>query len=704
MNTVQELIARSFQARPLEQKLQIKQLGPHQPEINLQQTTQERRKMSKRTFSNAWYTKADWLTGCPIKNSLFCFPCLLFGGDFSWTRQGMVDLKHIAEKIKKHALTRNHMENLTRLGMLGEDALIEQQINDAYRKSVQKHNEAVDKNRQILSKIIDCICFCDAFELALQGHDESETSSKPGIFQRLVDLMATIDKDLETHFVRATVFKGTSNTIQNELFDCMLEIIRSHIVQELRNTDFVAIQADDTTDVATKTQSVLVFRYLDSDRNVVDRFYGFTHLRNSSAATITEAILCQLNLIFPDLPQKQKLIAQSYDGASVMSGSLGGVQKRIRDVYPNAHFVHCYAHQLNLIMQQAVSKIRETRVFFQDIGGIAAFFTRSPKRTETLHDIVDKSIPRGSSTRWNFHIRTVNLIFEHREGREKCFVTIGAREDFDHTSQNEAHGFIRTLQDKEFQFLLFLFHEIMRDVDALYDQLQRKYIDTVSMKATTSTFVQKIKKVRDGVDDLESKLPEHSTFANRKQNITSLVRIGKEICDIVIVQAQEHFSFTKHLVSATLLQSKEFAQYDESFPEHALNQAVEAYPMLKKEQLRTELTELYGMPVYQKATSALTLLSLIRKLHMENSLTETVTLLKIVITTPLTTVEAERCFSALKRIKTFLRNTMLEERLNALAMLSVESKLVQKIPDFNMKVIDKFATLKDRRADLVYKK
>ncbi|XP_078545046.1 zinc finger MYM-type protein 1-like [Lissotriton helveticus] len=385
-----------------------------------------------------------------------------------------------------------------------------------------------------------------------------------------------------------------------------------------------------------------------------------------------------------------------------MSGNLGGVQKRIRDVYPNAHFVHCYAHQLNLIMQQAVSKIRETRVFFQDIGGIATFFTRSPKRTEALHEIVDKSVPRGSSTRWNFHIRTVNLIFEEREGLEKCFVAISSREDFDRTSQNEAHGFLRTLQDKEFQFLLFLFHDIMSHVDGLYEQLQRKEIDTVSVKAVTSAFVQKIMEVRDGVDDLESKLPEHSIFANRRQNITSLVRIGKEICDIVIVQAKERFSFTKHLVTATLLQSKEFARYDESFPERALNQAVEAYPMLKKEQLRTELTVLYGMPVYRKATSALSLLRLIHKLHMENS--ETVTLLKIAITTPMTTVEAERCFSALKRIKTFLRNTMLEERLNALAMLSVESKLVQKIPDFNMQVIDKFATLKDRRADFLYKK
>ena len=69
----------------------------------------------------------------------------------------------------------------------------------------------------------------------------------------------------------------------------------------------------------------------------------------------------------------------------------------------------------------------------------------------------------------------------------------------------------------------------------------------------------------------------------------------------------------------------------------------------------------------------------------------------------MTTAESERCFSTLKRIKTFLRNTMAQDRLNALAMLSMEKNLIQNIPDFNTKVIEKFATQKDRRAKFMYK-
>ena len=43
---------------------------------------------------------------------------------------------------------------------------------------------------------------------------------------------------------------------------------------------------------------------------------------------------------------KDKLIMQTYDGASVMSGHISGVQRLCED-YP--YFFHCAAHQLNLV-------------------------------------------------------------------------------------------------------------------------------------------------------------------------------------------------------------------------------------------------------------------------------------------------------------------------------------------------------------------
>ena len=155
--------------------------------------------------------------------------------------------------------------------------------------------------------------------------------------------------------------------------------------------------------------------------------------------------------------------------------------------------------------------------------------------------------------------------------------------------------------------------------------------------------------------------------------------------------SKERFSFTKHLISATLLQGDLFPQHSVKFPDSSLETTVEAYPTLDKAKLKTELSLVYENEEFKACSGAL------------DTFSKTFSLLKILITTPMTTAESERCFSTLKRIKTFLRNTMAQDRLNALAMLSMEKNLIQNIPDFNTKVIEKFATQKDRRAKLMYK-
>lgn len=57
------------------------------------------------------------------------------------------------------------MENAVKLAMLGRVNIATQPV-EGHRIGVRKHNEEVDKNRHILSKIIDCVRFCGVIELA----------------------------------------------------------------------------------------------------------------------------------------------------------------------------------------------------------------------------------------------------------------------------------------------------------------------------------------------------------------------------------------------------------------------------------------------------------------------------------------------------------------------------------------------------------
>ncbi|XP_064111309.1 uncharacterized protein LOC135218790 [Macrobrachium nipponense] len=326
-------------------------------------------------------------------------------------KDGFACIKNLKEKTEKHENSRKHIDNVISLSVLGSVS-IKERLSEAYRLSVNAHNKKVTKNREISSKIIDCIKFCGHFELPLVGHDETDDSANPGVFKGLINHASQIDPDLRAHLESNAAFKGVSKTIQNEILDCLLQIYRDQIRINTKEAPFVAVMADDTTDVSEHTQMVIVLRYLVGEE-VVERFWEFFTPENQTADGLSKCILDQLNTVLEG--NAEKLIAQTFDGASVMKGKKGGVQAKIKSVYNNAHFIHCYAHQLKLIMQNAASVTRGSQIFFSNLSGIAAFFSRSPLRLNVLTKHMTSRIPRPSSTRRKFHSRTVNKVYEHFE-------------------------------------------------------------------------------------------------------------------------------------------------------------------------------------------------------------------------------------------------------------------------------------------------
>lgn len=68
---------------------------------------------------------------------------------------------------------------------------------------------------------------------------------------------------------------------------------------------------------------------------------------------------------------------------------------------------------------------------------------------------------------------------------------------------------------------------------------------------------------------------------------------------------------------------------------------------------------------------------------------------RIFLTVLVTVASAERSFSKLKLIKTYMRSSMSQERLNGLAILSIEKELLEKI-EVDV-IINDFASQKARR-------
>ncbi|GBM26564.1 hypothetical protein AVEN_205677-1, partial [Araneus ventricosus] len=225
---------------------------------------------------------------------------------------------------------------------------IRQQLDISFRSNVKRHNEKVTKIRYVLTK-------------------------------------AEFDSSLKDHLTSATVSKRTSKEIQNDLLDCMLTVYQNHIKNEISKASFVSVISDETTDVSSICQLVVVFRYVLSTGNPFERFWGFTNSPGHDAKSIAECIQASLGKV---VAKPEKLVSQSYDDTNVMSGQHAGVQAFIQCAYKNAQYVHCYAHKLNLIVGQATSQNQQVRVFFSNLSDITNFFNKSPQRIAILDEIV----------------------------------------------------------------------------------------------------------------------------------------------------------------------------------------------------------------------------------------------------------------------------------------------------------------------------
>jgi hypothetical protein len=152
------------------------------------------------------------------------------------------------------------------------------------------------------------------------------------------------------------------------------------------------------------------------------------------------------------------------------------------------------------------------------------------------------------------------------------------------------------------------------------------------------------------------------------------------------------------LEASLLFETQLFQDYVVNFPGNYFTLTVKRFN-LEPAALKQELSTLYRREEFHTANGALHILQFLWDNNLSNVFRETVKLLKIICTIPMTTVESESWFSTLKRVKTFTRNTMGQDRLSALAMCSIEKELIQNTENFNEQVTNHFISQKNRRFD-----
>ena len=120
--------------------------------------------------------------------------------------------------------------------------------------------------------------------------------------------------------------------------------------------------------------------------------------------------------------------------------------------------------------------------------------------------------------------------------------------------------------------------------------------------------------------------------------------------------------------------------------------------------------DVYGNELFQElrylktllrmeVTKSIDILNFIKSYREEGGFQAVWVTYRILLTIPVIVALAERSFSKLKLIKTYLRSTMSQERLNGLAMISIENEYLDKLNFDNL--IEEFASKNARRSNFL---
>ena len=115
-----------------------------------------------------------------------------------------------------------------------------------------------------------------------------------------------------------------------------------------------------------------------------------------------------------------------------------------------------------------------------------------------------------------------------------------------------------------------------------------------------------------------------------------------------------------------------------------------------EQKMFTSFRQEHGFPEGQKVAEVL---QLMQENDLFDMLPEFAKVMVILAVIPATSCSAERSFSALRRLKTYLRNTMGQERINSIALINIEREYANAVMEKDMeRIINIFASRKGRNS------
>ena len=541
---------------------------------------------------------------------------------------------------------------------------------------------------------------------------------------------------------------------QNEIIDVYAHILNDRVLKLIKAAKWFSILCDEAADVSNSEQMAFCVRFVDATDIIREEFLQFIPLTGGQTGEkISEAILKAAKDFGLDM---NDCVGQGYDGGGSMSGKEKGAAARILREFPDAHYFHCAAHQLSLCVSAigSHSDIPALRNALCDIDALQLFYKFSPKRCDLLSKhMSDAELPgqqqrdqkrqmKGfARTRWLERVDCLEDFINYYEAHINTLNEIveDTKSEWDKKTRDDARCLLLVIADFKSVYPIVFMSDILMILRPLTTILQGKSIDVITAYATIEHNIAVIKTMRDEIDKFSSRWFEKANMMVQSVdgNEAQLPRIPRRSLHAETrpaLSVAQHFRQSVVVPALDLLISQLNGRFCELQSE-AINGlcivptvwicGVGAAGLLSSEQKKDAIlasAKMLRAPVHiSKLEGELGCWARVciglrtqrnpedkQLIHIPETLQETLLckfipwpafpqvklFVRYMATLPVTTCTCERSISMLRRVKTYLRATMGQERFTNLCVL--HSSNVFSYEDMD-EIIDSFVARNPKR-------